>query len=53
VNGFVVATAQTAEEGLRLAREILPGPGVDGFQPARHGWPVRDQISQSRSVSAI
>ena len=38
-NGFVVSSAQTAEEGLRLAREILPDlvlmdfglPGMDGL----------------------
>ena len=38
-NGFVVSSAQTAEEGLRMAREILPDlvlmdfglPGVDGL----------------------
>lgn len=38
-NGFVVASARTAEEGLRLARELLPDlvlmdvslPGMDGL----------------------
>ena len=38
-NGFVVASAQTAEEGLRLAHELLPDqvlmdislPGMDGL----------------------
>jgi CheY-like chemotaxis protein len=38
-NGFVVSSAQTAEEGLRMAREILPDlvlmdlglPGMDGL----------------------
>ena len=38
-NGFVVSAAQTAEEGLRMAREILPDlvlmdfglPGMDGL----------------------
>jgi CheY-like chemotaxis protein len=38
-NGFVVSSAQTAEEGLRLARELLPDlvlmdlglPGMDGL----------------------
>ena len=39
-NGFVVSSAQTAEEGLRMAREILPDlvlmdiglPGMDGLR---------------------
>lgn len=39
VNGFVVHSAQTAEDGLRMAREILPDlvlmdfglPGMDGL----------------------
>ena len=43
-NGFVVASAQTAEEGLRLAREILPDlvlmdfslPGMDGLTANRN-----------------
>ena len=43
-NGFVVYSAQTAEEGLRMAREILPDlvlmdfglPGMDGLSAARH-----------------
>jgi CheY-like chemotaxis protein len=43
VNGFVVCSAQTAEEGLRLAREILPDlvlmdwglPGMDGLSATR------------------
>lgn len=42
-NGFVVSSAQTAEEGLRLAREILPDlvlmdfglPGMDGLGAAK------------------
>jgi len=42
-NGFVVASARTAEEGLRLAREILPDlvlmdfslPGMDGLCAAK------------------
>jgi CheY-like chemotaxis protein len=42
-SGFVVQTAQTAEEGLRLARELLPDlvlmdfglPGLDGLSATR------------------
>jgi CheY-like chemotaxis protein len=43
VNGFVVFSAQTAEEGLRMARDILPAlvlmdwglPGMDGLTATR------------------
>src|SRR5688572_12952518 len=42
-NGFVVSSAQTAEEGLRMARELLPDlvlmdfglPGMDGLCAAK------------------
>ena len=44
MNGFVVASAQTAEEGLRLARELLPAlvlmdfslPGMDGLSATKN-----------------
>jgi CheY-like chemotaxis protein len=43
LNGFVVFSAQTAEEGLRMAREIMPDlvlmdwglPGMDGLSATR------------------
>src|ERR1700676_4026130 len=42
-NGFVVSSAQSAEEGLRMAREILPDlvlmdfglPGMDGLRATK------------------
>jgi len=44
VNGFEVASAQTAEEGLRMARELLPNlvlmdfslPGMDGLSATKN-----------------
>ncbi len=43
-NGFIVSSAQTAEEGLRMAREILPDlvlmdfglPGMDGLSATKN-----------------
>ena len=43
-NGFVVSSAQTAEEGLRMARELMPDlvlmdfslPGMDGLSATKH-----------------
>jgi CheY-like chemotaxis protein len=43
-NGFMVASAPTAEEGLRLAHELLPDlvlmdfglPGMDGLSATKH-----------------
>jgi CheY-like chemotaxis protein len=43
-NGFVVSSAQTAEDGLRLARELLPDlvlmdfslPGMDGLTATKN-----------------
>jgi len=43
-NGFVVSSAQTAEEGLRLARDLLPDlllmdfslPGMDGLTATKN-----------------
>jgi CheY-like chemotaxis protein len=43
MNGFAVASARTAEEGLRLARELLPAlvlmdfslPGMDGLSATK------------------
>ena len=43
-NGFVVHSAQTAEEGLRIARTLLPDlvlmdfslPGMDGLSATKH-----------------
>jgi len=43
-NGFAVSSAQTAEEGLRMARELMPDlvlmdfslPGMDGLSATRN-----------------
>ena len=53
-NGFVVASAQTAEEGLRLAHELLPDlvlmdislPGMDGLTATKllKGDPATRQL---------
>jgi len=53
-NGFVVASAQTAEEGLRLAHELLPDlvlmdislPGMDGLSATKllKGDPATRQL---------
>ncbi len=54
-NGFVVASAQTAEEGLRLAHELLPDlvlmdislPGMDGLSATKllKGDPATRQLT--------
>jgi two-component system, cell cycle response regulator DivK len=44
VNGFAVSSAQTAEDGLRLARELMPDlvlmdfslPGMDGLSATKN-----------------
>jgi len=43
-NGFIVASAQSAEDGLRMARELLPQlvlmdfslPGMDGLTATKN-----------------
>ena len=62
-NGFVVYSAQTAEEGLRMAREISPDlvlmdfglPGMDGLRghqspqrQSRHAPPDRRRTHRPR-----
>ena len=47
VNGFVVHSAQTAEEGLRLARELLPNLILMDF-----GLPGMDGLSASKNLKA-
>jgi CheY-like chemotaxis protein len=54
-NGFVVAAAQTAEDGLRLARELTPDlvlmdfalPGMDGLSATKNlkGNPLTSHLT--------
>lgn len=46
-NGFVVSSAQTAEEGLRLAREILPDLVLMDF-----GLPSMDGLCATKDLKA-
>jgi two-component system, cell cycle response regulator DivK len=46
-NGFVVSSAQTAEEGLRMAREILPDLVLMDF-----GLPSMDGLCATRDLKA-
>jgi len=47
VNGFVVSSARTAEEGLRLAREILPDLVLMDF-----GLPTMDGMCATKALKA-
>ena len=46
-NGFVVSSAQTAEEGLRMAREILPNLVLMDF-----GLPTMDGLCATKDLKA-
>ena len=46
-NGFVVSSAQTAEEGLRMAREILPDLVLMDF-----GLPSMDGLCATKDLKA-
>ena len=47
VNGFVVSAARTAEEGLRMAREILPDLVLMDF-----GLPTMDGLCATKDLKA-
>jgi CheY-like chemotaxis protein len=47
VNGFVVSSARTAEEGLRMAREILPDLVLMDF-----GLPTMDGMCATKDLKA-
>jgi PAS domain S-box-containing protein len=52
--GFTVVTASDGEEGLRLARRLLPmAITLDVMMPGMDGWTVLSMLKADPSVSAI
>lgn len=52
--GYVVATANCAEDGLRLAREIKPKViTLDLLLPDQHGWMVFEEIKKDPELQDI